>query len=228
MGRTDLPREIIVAPENLILAPAVEAQLRVLEQEAFLAVVDELPHPIFQGYQWFTPHNERAFLAHLEGFVIAWRHHLPQQVALYKGQMTDTLAKDMAERVTALNKQKLGYGKLWYDHGAGPPPAKKPFEASIDAASWTFHRLEDFAQFVPLPALRALVVLEAHEIVPDSLWVAEKQEIKRRTTRKQTTTQNQPTSQKQPTPRNLPSPKRLDPVLCASFGRYFVALAEWQ
>ena len=165
-------------------------------------VMQEFPPALQNGYEWFNKKNERVFRDLVEGLVIAWQHDLNKQIALYKAQIVDILSKDGADRVAALSSKELQYGKLWYQH---PDPAlKQPIQMRDQNSTWVFHRLVVFSHLVPPSALRALAFLDTHEIVPDELWVAEKKERRR-------------------TPRSRP-----DPILCASFGRYFVALAEWK
>ena len=172
-------------------------------------IISQLPKPLSNGYEWFSGENEREFLDHATGWFIAWQHGLKKQFFPYKVKIIEILAKDMADRVTFLGAQELNYGTLWFKHtnyrlqdleefSEYHPPVR----SISKTRKWRFRHLKDFDKMVPPHALEALVLLDTHQIVPDSLWVAEEE-----------------------TPRQTSRP---DPFLCASFGPYVVALAEWK
>ena len=169
-----------------------------------------LPQILKSDYRWFNEKNKQEALTHLEGLVTAFQFGLSKQVALYKGKIIDIVAHDMAERTAALIAQQFAFKGLTYLHPK--QLSQKTFSVPISKdgsreQKWVYRRIENFGQLVPPQALRTLAYLREAGIVPEGLWVADKKEV----------IHSYPAATNR-----LP-----DPVLCASFGRWIVALAEW-
>jgi hypothetical protein len=161
----------------------------------------ELPH----GYHWHRPENEQAFLENAEGLCRAGRYGLNKQMAIYGNDIVDLYHKDRAELVSDLVGDVLHYQARRYAADTTPTG---PFEELIEVDRngritvrkyWKYVPVMDYGQKMPLHALRALGVLEKYNVNPDALWVATYYE----------------------------DIEVKDPLLCASFGRYVVSIAQW-
>lgn len=162
-----------------------------------------------EGYDWFDLQNKLEALEVACGALIAHKHHLERQVILYKKELYDVLTKDMAERAASLMVQETGYRGFDYRRTSDPPYANRDFRVPIAVRrgppqEWVYRPIDSFTQIVPPAAMHALDFLSRPATAPEAFWVADKVEIRPRTR------------------------ISLDPVLCAQYGRWFVAVAEWE
>jgi hypothetical protein len=164
----------------------------------------QLPQVIKQGYSWFSQQNQHQALDYLEGLLFLSQQQLIYQEQLYKQQIIEVIAKDMAERTGALVASRTGYnGRIYYQ--AEPIPATRfetpRFRSDTHGYQWVYTSIECYAALIPPQAVRAMALLQQAGITPGRLWVGDLQEIRMR--------------------------RSVDPVLCAQFGPWFIAIAEW-
>jgi len=183
-----------------------------------------LPEALRAGYEWFSPNNRSTFAAHMEGLNVADNMKLTTQVELYKHKIMDVFGYDLAERAQALaaptfsepgarggsRSSKNAHIVQGSDYPL-PTTFTVPIREYYDASSyelvqqyWTYRQLSAYGQIVPPHALTTLARIVQEPIKPDQAWVAVKEE--------------QRTSVR----------PLLDPLLCVSFGRWIVPIAEWK
>jgi hypothetical protein len=164
---------------------------------------------IIVSYEWFDPANRQEFLSYLRGLIFIRQHGgVGNQLRLYQAKLAERVAKDQVERVAGLVRQTLGYEGLKYHHpeplpvgGFRVPIICTVTHHTVESDYWQFRRLAVASQLVPPSALQAWALLEQAKVLPEALWVAEKRRAMR--------------------------PLR-DPLLCVSFGRWVVAIAQWE
>lgn len=171
---------------------------------------EDLPELVAEGYPWFSGQNRKEAMSYAEAFLILSEQTLTpvgnlwKQRALYKDKIIWWMAKDMAERTSALVQQETGYTGMVYHHEGpisryetkGPVFTKNNFRYQ-----WVYKPIENYQMMIPPQAVCALWVLEEQGLIPTGLWVGDLHLVV--------------------------SHKLVDPVLCAQFGSWFVGLAEW-
>jgi hypothetical protein len=161
--------------------------------------------PSVQANQrWYNTANEQEFLSLAEGLALACRHKLTIQIQRYTEQIHDLADKDRADLTVALLAQSLHYTSVCAHHQWDlQPNAVVSISWRGAVQSWQLQPLSAYFRGIPLQALQALDKVYTSGIVPNGLWIAE--------------------------PYRAPTVSHgyRDPLLCASFGRWLVVLADW-
>ena len=165
------------------------------------------------AYHWYSPENKRVFAELLAGLVIAAQHqplHV-HQCSRYTAALEDTITKDLCDRTAAITAA-WGYdGHRW--HASGEPTLRVNLLVYPDTAEsveiedlgkagqYVYYPLEQYRHQVPPVAMVAMARLEATGMIPDTYNVAVLEQ-KRQFVR--------------------------DPLLCARFGNWLIAIAHWE
>jgi len=168
---------------------------------------------IQQAYPWFAKKNQVEAQPYLEGACIAREHGIQQQVWLYANMVLKIVTQDRAEWTLHLVEQQIGYkGELYYrpDHESIPtqqftvpiPPAQTGYTS--DRFEWVYIPIGAYATMIPPRALQTLAWVEKQGAPTQAYWVADK--VKVQSTRR----------------------LKIDPVLCAQYGRWFVSICYWR
>lgn len=159
------------------------------------------------GFAWFSEGNRQEALQHVQAAVIAGDHNLMQQLVLHVKEAQMIASRDLADRVQAAVMESLGYRGPRHFY---PNPLSDPFIVCDYVGSttyeWHYTRIEQFERLIPSQALAALAFLKQAGIDPQAYWVADK--FRRASVHRA-------------------SLQRIDPILSAQFGPFFVAISEW-
>lgn len=164
----------------------------------------QLPQFVHQSYAWYSRKNRQEAMTYVSALLFVVQQQLPKQELLYQQKVIEVIAKDMAEHTGALVARATGYtSPLYYQpEPIQPPQFQTPmFLYEKRWYQWTYTSIEQYGALIPPQALRAMALLQQAGITPERFWVGDLHEVRPR--------------------------RSVDPVLCAQYGPWFIAIAEW-
>lgn len=193
-------------PMTFRVAPPTDL-LRTLSQSLDSEEVPQVTELLKLTHTWYSLQNEWRAQTAVEALELAAQVQLPVQIKLYTEQVLEWVTKDMAEQAYHLAVHELGYrGEIACRH-YNLTPGQRWRELITSTGQhrqeWIFDPVEQFANLMPLHALKAIQLLAQAGMQPTAYWVADKVETV------------------------LARSRSLDPILCAQFGPWVAGLAFW-